>query len=1302
MDKLITFYPAFEIDSRSTDTIFRELCQPADYKKLNEGGWKEALVNRYGELMAAAPNIRRLAARLINEGLAAKGYAGVDAERVYFNTFTDGYKNSGDQFYSHNPDQLNESYSLVDTAIFDIFTRDWYHKWGDLANDYICGIYSEGKDADKWGPSNKLPFSCQVVADILYYDKSIFNAYPNEIYSFWNQYAEAYRDFLADSFLASALVQYRARLLSDECFGMIRNFYYSKYQGNCKVILLDVYGYHSSDILCIDLGTQRQVLYIPGANMPFREFVSTSEMKAWIAQQLRMPEWRNAFARHFSLYDRSDGGTYYGVDSALRFMAEGNSQWDPQRYIIYNEHTYDLTQDVFAAIRDHIKIRTEQDAGQNPGVDNDRFRDYVMEFEEFFLAQAQMPTLILPESPNPFRMDESHSPLGLLSSPPVDPHKLSERYKATGSRVGTDAFKGLELLWVCTLMADELKTYSRPASQIPAFGSETQAITARFGLTQAQQNAIQPGDAPKQPLAGQPAQIRLVRLTNDTQQLAVVSLFAGNQYALLDTLTLAKVEGQLVSAITDEESVKTFFTANGYFRGNLPYQPYRFAFEYLWTPAQYHSSLGELVSPVPEVTTHVYDLLERIHTSVTLWKGQGAALELLEAVNNYLEAGGDNPPYAETLAEAAMQVREAFFPKGIELLQESLLSVLPAVGAPAAAYMYEAGIEEMAGENTELTSTLLRYARRDNIIPLHSGGLKGYHPESLPYPPLYVVKNLSDFNALSTRYFDQEPYKALGVTDNQSVLTIALNQTRHRGLLDSCIIHNNKLCIGCSYEELVHTISDASCNENTSYYSYPLTLLRMLQELSGNAEDPQAGLIAKYAVPDYYRFITGRRLQTMREVYHLTENFDFSAWDAAYGESFGQGFEPQQGETSQQTTQRQIGQLLAGKGCALPANADGVNFFLDHMQAFTAAGVTCVGITSVYGDIIEKDLHMYFNEYAISNRLTAMLMTLDKGVAEGPFRRLFEAVRAGHLTFVAPGQADGSVMESENGFTHLYFRGGTMLNALRNLEGKGKFVIFTHQYMMFSTPGLNAPLPGLTQCLHIPGAWVDDSGLLHHYADSPGRSVLIEAGESREVDGQVLPVANDDDDDPVDNLAHLMPEEGKFLGFKTFTLHDVEIPTVAGREALLKKTVSEADWPALKQDVDTIKDALKDLITQEATSGSTQGFETNRRLEIQGYQPGNGVTLTWWCYSDDKLYWPYHHTAPTVLIRGNEYVVDPTHLQFIFLQDEGVIMLPVDDWANEICARAMASIPYLVYDMKTDSELTNYAPLIFAVPRLPK
>lgn len=1298
MEKQSTFYTAIDVERRSPASIFRELCHHADYKKLDDVRWREALVNRYGEMMVATPNLRTVAARCINEGLVAKGYAAVDAEHAYFNTFTDGYKNSGDTFYRHDPSHLKEAYTLVDAAIFDIFAHDWWSTWSDLDNDRTNGIYSEGRYGAGWGPSNKLPFSSKVVADILYYDKSVAKSYPQEFAVFWGKYYNLYRDFVADSFMASALIQYRARMLSDEGFSVLRGFYQGICPPGSKVIRLDVYGYYASDIICIYLGSERMLLYIPGAAMPFREFVSMTEMKNWIAGELRLLENRQAFARHFSIYDRQDGSSHYGVDSVLRFIGEGNSQWNPQRFIIYSEQDYDLSQNPFDILCSNIKSRTEVDRDQNPV----SFSDYITEFAGFFLEQERMVRMVLPDLPVWFEHDAACTPLGLSPAWVVNSRNITLLHHSVGSRVDSDTFRALDMLRVATMMGNYLKGCSRPADKIPAFASEQQAIAARFGVDADRQRELCPGDEPKSPLPGQPSQIRLVRLANSSRPLVVVSPHAGNQYILLDAITLDKVDNQLVSAVTDDASGKVYYTSNGYLRVNLPFQPYRYAFEYLWTSEAFRSALATLQGvAAPAVTDKICDYLTSIHKAVSLRQCQNAAWELIHTIDGYISAASsEEASVVDVMATLELQVTDMLFPDGMELLKEILLTHLPAAGPQATASVYAAAIEEMAGENKELTGTLLHYALNDDTIPMY--GIGAGRGQSASSSFLFAVEDIGDFNTLPTRYFEREPYSTLGLKDNKAVFAAALDGAHTDGLLEGCLLLDNRLYLTCSLEEISHTVSGLTGGAGSGFSVHSSTVMQMLRELSGNTDRPVAGFTEKYALTEYLRTVTDKRMSAMCEIYHLTENFDFSTWDAAYDEAFRQDFEPKPDETAAQTASRQIAQLLAGRGCALPANTSGVEFFLDHLQTFLAAGVTGIGITSLYGDLIQDDIDGYMEDGTVSKRLDAMLQTLDNGRDGTPFRRLLAAARAGNLVFLPVGQSDGSLAGGTDEYTDLYFRGATLLNALRVLPDEGKVVWFTHHYMMFSTMGINAPLPGLTQCLNIPGAWVDLDKRLHCYSDRSERAVIAEHQEWREEDGDLLPVMPTEPD-RTDEPEFLVPEDGEVLGLKVFGMQDIAVPTVEGRENILRRTVSDEMWPALKQDVDAIKDALKDVVTQTSETGSKEGHEVGRRLEILGYEPGDGVTLAWWVKgAGDPFYTPYFHMAPTVRIGGNEYVVDVAHLKFVYAQDEGVIILPVENWAMEISARAGALNPYLMYRMKSESELNPSSIFRFMCPRLPK
>lgn len=1290
MDKLSSFYNTFEIKSRSLDSIFRQLCQPADYKQLDKGTWKEALVNRYGDMMSAAPDLRSLAARRINEGLAARGHGPINAEHAYFNTFTGGYRESGSTAYFHDRSHLKESYSLVDAAIFDIFAKDWSGRWNELDNDFTNGIYFDGGNAYRWNVVNKLPFSSKIIADILKNGDSLATLYPAEFDAFWGKYADLYRDFVADSFLASALMQYRHRMLTDQGFALLRSIYYGNYPSGCRVTRFDVCGYYASDIICIRLD-DRIILYIPGASMPFREFVSLGQVRIWVSEQLHNSRNRQALARHFSLADRKDTSTGYGVDSVLEDLGGESKPMNPYREILSKEQDYDLSFNVFDTMRDHIKARTDADKAQNPV----NSLDCITEFAGFFLAQEPMIGMVMPEAPSVFDIRASRTPLGLDHAWVVKPGNEAIAHRCVGSRVNTDTFRTLDLLRVAGVWSGSLKNFSRPEDEIPAFASEEQAVAARFGLTSEQQRNVRVGDTPLLPLEGQPADIRLVRLADTNRPLAVIRDFAGNQYELLDTITLAETDGQLISAVKQEESDKIHYTSNGSFRGYLPFEPYRHVFEYLYTSERFKTEAKVFDKTDADVIAKVGDCLGRIHGAVTLRECLSAVWELMTAVQSNVGAEGQDDGFKKLLVSVKSQAEDVIFPDGMEQLKNKLFSVLSTIGPQAATYVYYAGMEELMGENDGLTAMLVDYALNDDITRLYDKGAGKQLADGVPSSYLYVI-DTHDFNSLLTRYFSFEPYVSLGFPDNKTVFMVAFSKVQKAGLLDKCRLEGNKLCLGVSYEELAHTFSGLT-NRKDELYIHSQTLFFMLRELAGDAWSPEVGMVRKYALPGHVKTVIDRRLSVMWDVYHLTENFDFSLWDSTYDDAFIHAFEPRQGEPADQTVARQIRQLLAGKGCALPANEAGVGFFLDNIGAFVEAGVTCIGVTSLYRDLIGSQIGRYMAGESMDTRLRLMLTTLDKGATDGVFTRLLGAARDKKLRLLPLGESDGSLSIDTDIYTRLYFRGATLVNAMETLPGDGKTVVFTHQYMMFSTPGINAPLPGITQCLNIPGAWVDDNGRLSCHSDLGERTTFPPYRRCQVDEDDMLPVVDYGaawEEEPL----KLMPEDGKLIAMTTLPEQEGNDPTASVREQILKATVSEDDWEGLRQDVAAIKELLADMPVDAVTSGSAQGYEAARRMEIAGYRPGNGVSLVWWKRNSDEFFYsPRFHVAPTVLLYGNEYVVDSAHKQF-GNSDEGVIVLPIDDWAFEICNKAKATNPYLMYVMKKEGEQKVISPFVFMAP----
>ncbi|MFF7708293.1 dermonecrotic toxin domain-containing protein [Pseudomonas sp. NPDC007930] len=143
---------------------------------------------------------------------------------------------------------------------------------------------------------------------------------------------------------------------------------------------LNIYGYAASDLLCLyDSESQLALLYIPGNASPLHEFSSPKALRAWVAEQCKQADTRQALKAHFNLADAPDGLDFSGLDSALAGLADyphphhlppqrpgftTEGVWDPQVYVNYRPKTYSplLSGDLGQALATRQQQRSYADA----------------------------------------------------------------------------------------------------------------------------------------------------------------------------------------------------------------------------------------------------------------------------------------------------------------------------------------------------------------------------------------------------------------------------------------------------------------------------------------------------------------------------------------------------------------------------------------------------------------------------------------------------------------------------------------------------------------------------------------------------------------------------------------------------------------------------------------------------------------------------------------------------------------------------------------------------------------------------
>lgn len=212
--------------------------------------------------------------------------------------------------------------------------------------------------------------------------------FKRQLEDFWQASAQRYCTSTRLAFLAACNKQTvlgnlseQARSLAWRSAGVERVAASTRLAANgVQARLLNIYGYRSSDILCLtDLRSGLTLLYIPGSARPLHEFVDASAMHRWLAGKCRNPAHRATLLRHFRARDVDDGPFLAGLGNALKKlgtraifvlpmpptgMQEVVEDWDAGIYVNYKADTYSpaIDHDVFATVTQAQRQRSLDDA----------------------------------------------------------------------------------------------------------------------------------------------------------------------------------------------------------------------------------------------------------------------------------------------------------------------------------------------------------------------------------------------------------------------------------------------------------------------------------------------------------------------------------------------------------------------------------------------------------------------------------------------------------------------------------------------------------------------------------------------------------------------------------------------------------------------------------------------------------------------------------------------------------------------------------------------------------------------------
>lgn len=234
------------------------------------------------------------------------------------------------------------------------------------------------------------------------WDLNFHTLYKAALDRYWETNLSAYRTAVKIAFITACNKQVSEGSLTDagrrlawQAAGLEK----PRTSGSVKVRALNVYGYASTDLICISNDVSGlTLLYIPGNASPLHEFANEGLMQDWFALQCRDTRKREALSEHFALSDRDNGLSYSGVDTALSglasfpkpFLLSSNRPgfttvgvWPAREYVNYKASEYSpwIDADLFLALTNRQKDRSYQDADFIITTDHDvtkaKWRGYV-------------------------------------------------------------------------------------------------------------------------------------------------------------------------------------------------------------------------------------------------------------------------------------------------------------------------------------------------------------------------------------------------------------------------------------------------------------------------------------------------------------------------------------------------------------------------------------------------------------------------------------------------------------------------------------------------------------------------------------------------------------------------------------------------------------------------------------------------------------------------------------------------------------------------------------------------------------
>lgn len=382
--------------------------------------WQYKYFLEYNDLVAQFPSPEKIISDYINHKFRTElpWFSWADPDRLYFIRFSQNRSNNKSYTgWDHLGKYKTESLTLTQAAIVNIGS---HFEDFDEANA-IAGIYkiNNAYIFDETNEAKMLP------SEYLYFlsDCDFFGLYNKALSDYWAKNYTKFSLLLKNYYISSALHLFKKKIITEGDYNFAIDVLTRS--NNISLFYFDIYRYYSSDMFIAE-NDKRIMLFSPGSSLPLLFADNITDLREKIRNLIITKENRNTLLQHFSLYDRQDGTTFYGVDSVLEHITRGDFA---DTYFMYSRKPLDDI-DIFESITFSIQERSFSDGDSIIKSNSEAQRDYALSVIQTIVSLMPLFDIFIPELSVPLGLGLVASGTGISFDQLINGDTYEERRAA--------------------------------------------------------------------------------------------------------------------------------------------------------------------------------------------------------------------------------------------------------------------------------------------------------------------------------------------------------------------------------------------------------------------------------------------------------------------------------------------------------------------------------------------------------------------------------------------------------------------------------------------------------------------------------------------------------------------------------------------------------------------------------------------------------------------------------------------------------------------------------------------------------